>query len=646
MCSHSHKTISRFITPLSTQHLQLAHNIIQNLLNSTHFKPHSAIPCIAPQVTYYVLSNPSLPPRSCLSFFHFLTTQNPQKPDLKAHLILLYRLFSAKKFALMKTLLNSLVTEHPVPGFVDECESQFVSESENESNFVEKLCDMLFRVCADNRMFREAIGVFDYAISKGLVIEGRSCIVLLLALKRCNEVEFCVRFFHRMVESGRVDIGVQSLTVVVDVLCRRGEIERAKKLMREMAERGIVRSTVFTYNTLLNACVVRRDRRGVDEILGLMEREGILPCLTTYTILMEWYASSGRIGEAEKVFEEMRERNMQMDVYVYTSMISWNCRAGNVKSAMALFDEMIGKGIGPNTHTFGAMISGMCKAGQMEAAEILLKEMQIKGVDLNVVIFNTMMDGYCKRGMMDEAFSLQVIMERKGLEADVVTYSTLASGLCKLHRYEEAKRTLNLMVEKGVAPNVVTYTTLIEIYCKEGNLAEAERILRDMDKEGMVPNIVTYNTLIDAYSKKEKLKQAHVLKSEMIGKGIVPDVFTYTSLIHGECIVDRVDEALKLFSEMLVKGIRGSVKTYTAIIYGLSKEGREDEAFKFYDEMMRMGLTPDDRVYAALVGSLHKLSSHVDVKQNEYGERKIDSPDASIRPNSGLSISLRKVAHT
>ncbi|CAJ1932534.1 unnamed protein product [Sphenostylis stenocarpa] len=220
----------------------------------------------------------------------------------------------------MRTLLNSLVTnveiKHPVAGLVslvDECEWE--SKSEIESNFVEKLCDMLFRVCADNKMFREAIGVFEYVMAKGLVIDGRSCFMLLLALKRCNDVEFCVRFFRQMVESGRVNIGVQSLTLVVDVLSRRGQVERAKKLMEEMAEKGIVRPTVFTYNTLLNACVVRKDRRGVDEILGLMESEGVQPCLTTYTILIEGYGNSGRIGEAEKVFEEMGERNVEMDVY-------------------------------------------------------------------------------------------------------------------------------------------------------------------------------------------------------------------------------------------------------------------------------------------------------------------------------------------
>ncbi|KAJ1401692.1 Tetratricopeptide-like helical domain superfamily [Sesbania bispinosa] len=623
MCSQ--KTLLRIVNKgvsfHSKQHqqqqLELAHKITLNLINSTspnYFQPsmelQSLISCITPHVTHHVLSDPTLPPHSCLAFFHFLRTQHSHiahKPDLKAHLILLSRLFKARKFASMKSILNGLVTNveiHcPVSGIVslvDEC----------EPHFVEKLCDMLFRVCADNRLFQEAFRVFDYVEEKGLVIEERSCFVLLLALKKCGEVDLCLRFFHRMVESGSIEIRVQSLTLVIDGLCKKGEIQKAKELMDEVAGKCNIKPTVFTYTTLLNAYVGRKDRNGIDAIVRLMEKEQVVPSLATYSILIQWYASCGDIGEAEKIFEDMQERNIEMDVYVYTLIISWNCRLGNIKRASALFDEMTQRDIVPNAHTYGALIGGVCKAGKMEAAEILLKEMQSKGIDLNIVIFNTMMDGYCKRGMIDEALGLQVIMETKGFKSDVFTYNILASGLCKLHRYEEAKRTLNTMVEKGVAPNVVTFTTFIEIYCKEGNLAEAERLFRDMEKKGEEPNIVTYNTLIDAYSKKEKMKQARMLKSEMVEKGLLPDVYTYTSLIFGECIVGRVDEAVKLFNEMLLKGIAGNVATYTAIISGLSKEGRADEAFKLYDEMMRLGLTPDDRVFAALVGSLHKSSSH------------------------------------
>ncbi|KAK7277798.1 hypothetical protein RJT34_22815 [Clitoria ternatea] len=623
MCSQ--KTLLRIINkglsfPSNQQQpqLQLAHKIAQTLINS-RIELQTMIPSITSHVTHHVLSHPILPPHSCLSFFHFITTHH-HNPDLKAHVILLYRLFQARKFGSMKTILNRVVTDPrldcPVRdiGFlVDEC----------EPHFVEKLFDMLFRVCADMRKFHKALMVFDYVREKGLVVEERSCFFLLLALKKCGEVDLCLRFFRRMVESRSVGIRVQTLTLVIDVLCRRGEVEKAKGLMDEMASKGVVKPSDFTYNTLLNAYVRRKDQRGVDELLRSMEEVQVVPSLITYSILIQWYASCGNFGKADKVFEEMHERNMEMDARVYSSMMSWNCKLGNVKRAFALFDEMIGRGIAPNAHTYGALISGVCKAGQMEAAEILLSEMQSKGVDVNVVILNTMMDGYCKKGMIDEAFRLQVMMERKGLEADVFTYNTLASGLCKLQRYEEAKRTLYTMEEKGVAPNVVSCTTFIEIHCKEGNIAEAERFFRDLEKKWEVPNIATYNTLIDAYSKKEKVKQAHMLKSEMVEKGILPDVYTYTSLILGECIVGRVDEALKLFNEMLLKGISGNVATYTTIISGLSKQGRADEAFKLYDEMMKMGLTPDDRVFTALVGGLHKSGFHVTVKQNEQGNKNV-----------------------
>ncbi|XP_020205378.1 pentatricopeptide repeat-containing protein At2g32630 [Cajanus cajan] len=638
MCSHSLKRILAKFPP-TPQHLKLAHTITLNLLNSTT----TTIPCLAPHVAYRVLSHPSLPPRSCLAFFHLL---NPN-PDLTAHLILLFRLFQAQNFASFKSTLNSLLTQaqikHPVSSLISLLDHY---QFQSHPNFLRTLCDILFRLCADNGMFQDAFNVFDYGTAKASLIEPRSCFVLLLAFKKRAHFHLCEPFFRRMVDSARVDIGVQSLTLVVDVLCRNGDVERAKALIHEMAARGVVTPNVFTYNTLLNACVARKDRNGVGEVLALMEREGVVLSLASYTILIQWHAGCGRIREAEKLFDEMRERNVEMDVYVYTSMISWNCREGNVRRALALFDEMISRGVAPNARTFGALISGVCKAGEMEAAQILLEEMQSKGVDLNGVIFNTMMDGYCRRGMVDDAFRLKVIMEGKGLEPDVFTYSTLASGLCRLHRYEEAKGMLNVMVERGVALNVVTCTLFIEIYCKEGSLAEAERFLRNMEKKGVVPNVVTYNTLIDAFSKKEKVKRAHMLKAEMIEKGLLPDVFTYTSLIHGECIVGRVDEALKIFNEMLVKGISGNVKTYTAIISGLSKEGRADEAFKFYDEMTRMGLTPDDRVFAALVGSLHKSSSHAGAEQNEFGELKTDTSDTSSWSNTGLSSSHRKAART
>nr|KYP73580.1 Pentatricopeptide repeat-containing protein At2g32630 family [Cajanus cajan] len=520
MCSHSLKRILAKFPP-TPQHLKLAHTITLNLLNSTT----TTIPCLAPHVAYRVLSHPSLPPRSCLAFFHLL---NPN-PDLTAHLILLFRLFQAQNFASFKSTLNSLLTQaqikHPVSSLISLLDHY---QFQSHPNFLRTLCDILFRLCADNGMFQDAFNVFDYGTAKASLIEPRSCFVLLLAFKKRAHFHLCEPFFRRMVDSARVDIGVQSLTLVVDVLCRNGDVERAKALIHEMAARGVVTPNVFTYNTLLNACVARKDRNGVGEVLALMEREGVVLSLASYTILIQWHAGCGRIREAEKLFDEMRERNVEMDVYVYTSMISWNCREGNVRRALALFDEMISRGVAPNARTFGALISGVCKAGEMEAAQILLEEMQMA---LNVVTCTLFIEIYCKEGSLAEAERFLRNMEKKGVVPNVVTYNTLIDAFSKKEKVKRAHMLKAEMIEKGLLPDVFTYTSLIHGECIVGRVDEALKIFNEMLVKGISGNVKTYTAIISGLSKEGRADEAFKFYDEMTRMGLTPDDRVFAALV-------------------------------------------------------------------------------------------------------------------
>ncbi|TQE06735.1 hypothetical protein C1H46_007684 [Malus baccata] len=186
-----------------------------------------------PHVTNLVLSNPLVPPHSCLTLFNFLQTNPSHKPNLQAHAILIRRLYNARRFAQMKIVLNGIVTNDNLRFPVSKITS-LIEDEPDGVKFVGTLCDMLFRVYADNKMFEEAIGVFEYVGKNGLEIEERSCFVLLLALKKCGRVDLCLRFFDQMVEKG-VRITVYPLTLVMNELCKRGEVEKAKALMGEMA---------------------------------------------------------------------------------------------------------------------------------------------------------------------------------------------------------------------------------------------------------------------------------------------------------------------------------------------------------------------------------------------------------------------------
>lgn len=54
----------------------------------------------------------------------------------------------------------------------------------------------------------------------------------------------------------------------------------------------------------------------INEILSLMEKDGLDYNAATYTILIEWYSRSGKIEEAEKLFDEMLKKGIEPDVYL------------------------------------------------------------------------------------------------------------------------------------------------------------------------------------------------------------------------------------------------------------------------------------------------------------------------------------------
>ncbi|VVA90040.1 unnamed protein product [Arabis nemorensis] len=554
-------------------------------------------------VTRLVLSEPNLPTQSCIGFFNFLQRfESRFKPALTAVVTLSHRLYSDHKLKTMCSLLNSVAIdgfyERPIESLglaMVDC-----GYTEEKFEFLEKFFDLMFRVYADNRMFEESVKIFDYILSKGLSIEERSCIVFLIAAKKSGKIDLCLEFFRRMVDSD-VKITVYSLTIVVDGLCRRGEVEKSIDLIDEISRKGI-KPEAFTYNTIINAYVKQRDFSSVEMVLKVMKKEKVAYNAATYTILIGMEMKKGRLVDAEKLFDEMGERGIESDIHVYTSLISWNCKKGDIKRAFLLFDELIEKGLSPSSHTYGALIDGVCRVGEMSAAEILVREMQCRGVNITQVVFNTLIDGYCRKGSIDDALSIYDVMEKKGFQADVFTYNTIASCLSKSKRYDEAKQWLFRMIDRGVKPNTVCYTNLIDIYCKEGNFKEAKKVFETMSIKGeQQPNVVTYNVMIDAYCKQGKVKEAQKLRTNMEAKRMLPDSFTYTSLILGEFISGNMDEATRLFKEMGLKGIVQRDVTYTAMISGFSKAGKSNEAFGLYREMKKKGYEIDNRVYTALV---------------------------------------------
>ncbi|KAK1569135.1 hypothetical protein Q3G72_033000 [Acer saccharum] len=315
----------------SNQHQVTASNIVQALSYSS-IEPLKHSPLIRStlnsHVVQLVLSNPRLSLRSCLQFFNFLRENPAHKPDLAAHLTFICRLYDVRKFTDIQFVLNCIANDvnlrTPVSNIVS-----FVEHCTVDPIFVQKLCDILFRVYADNGMFEEAIGVFDYMEKSEIEIHERCCMVLLLALKSCDKMDTCFSFFQRMV-GAKLEITAKSVAIVVSGLCVRGEVERAKGLMEVMVTKGI-EPDVLAYNSLINGYCIR------DVALKLfseMKQRGMIPDLFIYTIIILGLSKHGRPDGALRLYDEMIEAGITPDEYLY---IKCSNKGGENKSSHFCF---------------------------------------------------------------------------------------------------------------------------------------------------------------------------------------------------------------------------------------------------------------------------------------------------------------------
>ncbi|XP_061996549.1 pentatricopeptide repeat-containing protein At1g09190-like [Rosa rugosa] len=150
--------------------------------------------------------------------------------------------------------------------------------------------------------------------------------------------------------------------------------------------------------------------------------------------IIELYVTCGRVGDAQKVFDEMSKR----DVIVWNLMIRGFCKSGNVDTGLCLFRKMGER----NVVLWNSMISCLAQCGRDSEALGFFNETWEQGFEPDeaivvsvlpacvrvlqevVSVGNSLVSFYCKRGDLDVASSVFERMARK----DVVSWNSLISG--------------------------------------------------------------------------------------------------------------------------------------------------------------------------------------------------------------------------
>ena len=266
-------------------------------------------------------------------------------------------------------------------------------------------------------------------------------------------------------------------TAMIDGLVRNGESNRALEVFRNMQREDVMPNEV-TIVCVLSACSELGALQLGRWVRSYMDKHRIELNHFVGGALINMYSRCGDIDEAQRVFEQMKEKN----VITYNSMIMGFALHGKSVEAIELFRGLIKQGFTPSSVTFVGVLNACSHGGMAELGfEIFHSMAKDYGIEPQIEHYGCMVDLLGRLGRLEEAYSFIRMMK---VAPDHVMLGALLSA-CKIHgNLELAERVAKSLVACKNADSG-TYILLSNAYSSSGKWKEAAEVRTNMREEGI-----------------------------------------------------------------------------------------------------------------------------------------------------------------
>lgn len=397
--------------------------------------------------------------------------------------------------------------------------------SEPEHELMEYLFVACLRACAAKGFFSEMLVLYVHVQGR---IQKACCStwsLLLWSAVEASRFELCSLFLERL-----LDLGVPTSNDFVNIVryyvhcddpagfagmlerlqargCQADVFARNRALALCMNSRAFdlaqkiadsvpnVPMDAIAYNTLMKGFANVGDLANCFGKYGEMRRAQIMPNEMTFGILLDACIDDKQMDYARRVFSDLRESGLSLNVILYTTFIKGLVNAGELDEAMEILDEMCAKSTAkPDLVTFSTLVKAHASVGNVVDCARLLDRMVKMGINPDSVLFNTILTG-CSCKAMDPAQVLHVFswLVNKGLQPSTATLSVLVKAFSLSKSWSHALDVLEAAPARyRVWPEARVYGQLAQSCAKEncGNDAIAAYIamVRAAGKQGITVN--------------------------------------------------------------------------------------------------------------------------------------------------------------
>ncbi|KAE8717808.1 Pentatricopeptide repeat-containing protein [Hibiscus syriacus] len=345
---------------------------------------------------------------------------------------------------------------------------------------------------------------------------------LLVLLGKSGQPYRARQLFDEMIEEG-CEPTPELYTALLAAYCRNDLVDEAFSTLDRMKTLPTCQPDVFTYSTLIKACVDASRFDLVESLYGEMDERLIMPNTVTQNIVLSGYGKAGKFDQMEKVLSGMLESSAcKPDVWTMNIILSVFGNKGQIDMMERWYEKFRNFGIEPETRSFNILIGAYGKKRMYDKMSSVMEYMRKLQFPWTTSTYNNVIEAFADAGdakHMEYTFDQ---MRGEGMKADTKTFCCLINGYANAGLFHKVISTVRLAAKFEIPENTSFYNAVISACAKAEDLMEMERVFNRMKDKQCQPNELTFSILMDAYRKEDmndKIFDLELLKQELLNNG-------------------------------------------------------------------------------------------------------------------------------
>lgn len=337
---------------------------------------------------------------------------------------------------------------------------------------------------------------------------------LLVLLGKSGQPVRAHQLFDEMLEEG-LEPTAELYTALLGAYCRNNLIEEAFAILNQMKALPRCQPDVFTYSTLLKACVDASQFDFVESLYEEMDERLITPNTVTQNIVLSGYGRAGRFDQMEKVLSGMLEsKSCKPDVWTMNIILSVFGNMGKIDMMERWYEKFRNFGIEPETRTFNILIGAYGKKRMYDKMSSVMEYMRKLQFPWTTATYNNIIEAFADVGdtkNMEYTFDQ---MRGEGMKADTKTFCCLINGYANAGLFHKVISSVRLAAKFEIPENTSFYNAVISACAKADDLMEMERVYSGMKEKYCQPDSRTFEIMIMAYEKEGMNDKIYYLELE------------------------------------------------------------------------------------------------------------------------------------